>query len=64
MIIHKGATGLAYEISPMYRGKPILGWRTVYEMNTTAESAYSPGVERLRVGLKLGEEPYFAAFKR
>ena len=45
-------------------GKPILGWRTVYEMNTTAESAYSPGVERLRVGLKLGEEPYFAAFKR
>ncbi len=29
----------------------------VCEMNTIGESAYWPGVARLRLGLKLGEEP-------
>ena len=29
----------------------------VCEMNTTDESAYEPGVERLKVGLNDGEEP-------
>jgi hypothetical protein len=29
----------------------------VCDMNTIAESAYEPGVERLKVGLNDGEEP-------